>query len=77
MAATEKIKVIKCYKLPFSISKYDNLLIVWNILFGISWQYDTDTHHFSRNNMYKLEKDGVKYTLLPLNNKASSKEILS
>lgn len=34
----------------------------------------TNAQYFGRKNMYKLEKDGVKYTLLPINSKASSNE---
>ena len=36
------------------------------MLFERPWQYDVDAQHVGKDNLYKLEKGGVKYTLLPL-----------
>ena len=38
----------------------------YHLLFGQLWQYDVDAQHARKENLYKLEKDRVKYTLLPL-----------
>ena len=36
------------------------------LLFGRPWQFDLDALHTGRENVYQLEKDGVRFTLLPL-----------
>ena len=36
------------------------------LLCGRPWQYDLDAQHMEKDNVYQLEKDGVKFTLLPL-----------
>lgn len=38
-----------------------------HLLFGRPWQFDKNAHHFGRENIYKLETNGVRMTLLPLN----------
>ena len=63
-------------KVPFSISKYNDEVYcdvvdmdASHILFGHPWQYDVDVKHSGRSNVYQLEKDGVRYTLLPFSRK--------
>ena len=34
--------------------------------FGRPWQYDLDAQNVGKENVYRLEKNGVKFTLLPL-----------
>ena len=36
------------------------------LLFGRPWQSDLDAQHAGKKNVYYLEKNGVKFTLLPL-----------
>ena len=61
------------YKVSFSISKYQDDVYcdivdmdACHLLFGRPWQYDVNDQHVGKENVYRLEKDGVKYTLLPL-----------
>ena len=35
-------------------------------LFRRPWQFDSDAQHLGIENVYKLEKDGVRFTLFPL-----------
>ena len=37
-----------------------------NLLFGRPWQFDVDATHSGRKNTYQLVKEGVRYTLLPM-----------
>ena len=37
-----------------------------HLLFGRPWQFDSDAQHLGIENVYKLEKDGVRFTLFPL-----------
>ena len=39
---------------------------VFHILLGRPWQYDKNAKHVGRENVYELEKDGIKYKLIPL-----------
>ncbi|KAF2323881.1 hypothetical protein GH714_003374 [Hevea brasiliensis] len=48
---------------------------VCHLLFGRSWQYEVNAQHFERTNTYSIEKEGVKYSLLPLKNKSTKKEV--
>ena len=43
------------------------------MLFGIPWQHDLDAQHAGKENVYRLEKNGVKFTLLPLRSGARPK----
>ena len=70
---TKKIEVKERCKVPFSIGKYwDDVycdvvdMDACQLLFGRPWQFDLDAQHAGRENAYQLEKDGVKFTLLPL-----------
>ena len=36
------------------------------LLFRRPWQVELDVQHAGRENVYRLEKDGVRFTLLPL-----------
>ena len=52
---------------------------VCHILLGRRWQYDRNARHDGRRNIYKLEKDGFKHNLIPLQVKdeaGSSKTLL-
>ena len=71
--AAEKIEVKEHCKVPFSISKYRDELYcdvvdmdAYHLLFGRPWQFDLDVQHSGRDNVYRLEKDGVRFTLFPL-----------
>ncbi|XP_052193772.1 uncharacterized protein LOC127802120 [Diospyros lotus] len=46
----------------------------YHMLLGRPWQYDVDAQHSGENNVHRLEKGGVKYTLLPLCPKTSEVE---
>ena len=66
-------------KVPFSIGKYTDEVYcdvvdmdVCQLLFGRPWQFDVDAQHSGRSNTYRLEKNGMKYTLLPLKTKVAS-----
>ena len=41
------------------------------------WQYDMDAQHAKKENLYRLEKGNVKYTLLPLKVAIHSKDTKS
>ena len=65
------IKVTEWCKVSFSIGKYVDEVYcdvvdmnACHILFGHPWQYDVDAKHLDRKNVYKLEKAGVRYTLV-------------
>ena len=71
--ATKKIEVKKRCKVPFSIVRYQDEVYcdmvdmdACQLLFGRLWQYDLDAQHAGKENVYTLEKNGVKFTLLPL-----------
>ena len=71
--AAEKIEVRERCKVPFSIGKcWDEVycdvvdMDACQLLFGRPWQYDLDAQHAGKDNVYRLEKDGVKFVLLPL-----------
>jgi hypothetical protein len=36
------------------------------LIFGKHWQYNVDAIHLGRNNLYRINKDSVNYTLIPL-----------
>ena len=38
------------------------------LLFGRPWQFNLDAQHVGKENVHRLKKDGVKFTLLPLKN---------
>ncbi|GKV50246.1 hypothetical protein SLEP1_g56958 [Rubroshorea leprosula] len=46
------------------------------ILFGRPWQFDMDAQHPGRDNVYRLVKEGVCYTLLPLSRRPKAKSTL-
>lgn len=69
----------KCGNVHFSIGEnHDKVycdvvdMNVCHLLFGRPRQYGANARHSGRN-VYKLEKDGVKYTLLSTNNQVPSK----
>lgn len=68
------IQVTEHCKVPFSVGKYKDEVYcdvvdmdACHLLFGRPWQFDKNAHHFGRENIYKLETNGVRMTLLPLN----------
>ncbi|XP_031275895.1 uncharacterized protein LOC116134354 [Pistacia vera] len=44
-----------------------------NLLFGRPWQFDVAAQHDGRETTYKLEKDGVKFTLLTMKKSSKTK----
>ena len=71
--AAEKLEVKERCKVPFSIGKYMDEIYcdvvemdACQLLFGRPWQFDLDAQHAGKENVYRLEKDGKKFTLLPL-----------
>ena len=46
---------------------------VCQLLFGRQWQYDLDAQHAGKDNVYRLEKNGVKFTLILLRSGARPK----
>ena len=78
--AVGKIEVTERCKVPFSTGKYHDVVYcdvldmdVCHLLFGRPWQYDVNALYAGRENVYKFEKDGVRFTLLPLKQKEHSK----
>ena len=78
--AIEKIEVKNRCKVPFFIGKYQDEVYydvlnmdACQLLFGRPWQYDLDAQHAGKENVYRLEKNGVKFTLLPLRSGARLK----
>ena len=76
--AAEKIEVSERCKVSFSIGKYQDEVYcdivnmdACHLLFGRPWQFDVDAKHAGKENTYRLEKGGVKYSLLPLKDKRS------
>ena len=66
--------------MPFSIGRYKDEVYcdivdmdACHLLFGRPWQFDVNAQHMGRDNVYRLEKEGVKFTLLPLNRPKASK----
>ena len=69
----KKIEVNERCKVPFSIGKYQNEayydvvdMDACQLLFGRLWQFDRDVRYSGKENMYRLKKDGVRFTLFPL-----------
>ncbi|XP_010278719.1 PREDICTED: uncharacterized protein LOC104612828 [Nelumbo nucifera] len=67
-------------KVPFSIGKYSDEVYcdivdmdACHILLERHWQFDTDAKHLGRKNTYQLEKEGVRYTLLPMAERSTPK----
>lgn len=49
-------------------------MYVCHILLGIPWQYDRETIHEGKTNCYKFEKNGIRHTLLPLQEEKTNGE---
>ena len=82
--AVERINVQERCRVSFSIGKYTDEVYcdivdmdACHLLFGRPWKYDVDAQHSGRENLYKLEKGGVKYTLIPLKIVPRSKDTKS
>ncbi|XP_010275023.1 PREDICTED: uncharacterized protein LOC104610208 [Nelumbo nucifera] len=67
------VRVEERYKVPSSIGKYHDKVYcdivdmdAYHILLRRPWQFDTDARHMDRKNTYQFEKDGTRYTLLPI-----------
>ena len=78
--AAENIEIKERCKVPFSIGKHQDEvhcdvveMDACQLLFGRPSQYDLDAQHAGKENVYCLEKNGVKFTLLPLRSRARSK----
>lgn len=78
--AAEKIQVKDRCKVPFSIEKYRDEIFrdivgmdACHLLFGRPWRYDVNAQHSGRENTYKLKKEGIKFTLLPLKMRSPTK----
>ena len=68
--AAEWIDVQERYRVPFSIGKHKDEVYcdivdmnACHLLFRRPWQYNFDAQHDGKDNMYMLEKEGVKYSL--------------
>uniref|UniRef100_A0A2N9F7T1 RNA-directed DNA polymerase n=1 Tax=Fagus sylvatica TaxID=28930 RepID=A0A2N9F7T1_FAGSY len=74
------VKVDKRCLVSFSIRKqfHDKVLCdivkmdACHLLLGRPWQFDRSTIHDGRRNSYSLEKEGQKFTLLPMKKRAKS-----
>ncbi|XP_010245764.1 PREDICTED: uncharacterized protein LOC104589222 [Nelumbo nucifera] len=71
-------------KVPFSIGKYIDEVYcdivdmdACHILLGRPWQFDADAKHLGRKNTYQLEKEDMRYTLLPMveNNQTKTSKV--
>ncbi|XP_031286963.1 uncharacterized protein LOC116145647 [Pistacia vera] len=78
--AVEKIQVTKRCKVPFSIGQYRDEVYfdvvdidACSLLFGRPWQFNVAAQHDGKQNTYKLEKDGVKFTFLPMKKSSKTK----
>lgn len=76
------IRVTERCEVPFSIGKYRDEVYcdvvdmeACHLLFGRPWQYDTDAKHHGKENVYRLVKEGVRYTLVPLSEKPKPKAV--
>ncbi|XP_019055460.1 PREDICTED: uncharacterized protein LOC109115689 [Nelumbo nucifera] len=74
------VRVEEHCKVPFSIGKYTDEVYcdivdmdACHILLGRLWQFDADAKHLGRKNTYQVEKEGVRYTLLPMAEKNPTK----
>lgn len=47
---------------------------VCHILLGRPWKFDRNALHDETKNLYKFEKDGIKKTLVPLQDEGTSKD---
>ncbi|KAF2319688.1 hypothetical protein GH714_018018 [Hevea brasiliensis] len=81
-ATTSTIKLNERCKGSFSIGqyKYDVYcdvvdIDVGHLLFRRPRQYDVNAQHSGRTDTYSIEKEGVNYSLLPLKNKSTKKEV--
>ena len=43
---------------------------------GIPWKFDINAMHNERKKLYKFEKDGVKHTLVPLQDEGHQRIII-
>ena len=82
------IRVVEQCKVPFSIGNYSDEVIcdvvegldVCHVILGRPWQFDVNSRHEGRTNVYSIEKGGKKFILLPLNRKrpgSDDKELVS
>jgi hypothetical protein len=68
-----KVKVTKTARINFSIGSYHDfadfdvvLMDACSLLFGRSWEFDTDAIHYGRSNKYTLMHKSKKIVLLPM-----------
>ncbi|XP_010247056.1 PREDICTED: uncharacterized protein LOC104590196 [Nelumbo nucifera] len=74
------VRVEERCKFPFSIGMYIDEVYcdivdmdACHILLGRPWQFDADAKHLGRKNTYQFDKEGVRYTLLPMAEKNQTK----
>lgn len=65
--------------MEFHIGRYKDKVMcdimsmdVCHILLGRPWQYDRKVVHDGKTNCYKFVKDGVKHTLVPMKEEATT-----
>ncbi|EEF31002.1 conserved hypothetical protein [Ricinus communis] len=69
------IRVSECCKVSFSIDKYNFVdMDACHILFGCQ-QYDVNVKYSYKSNVYQLENDRVRYTLVPFTRKNEPKAL--
>ena len=51
----------------------NSLIVAYSLIFGRPWQYDVDAKHLVRDNLYKIRKNDMNYTFIPLNGESNPK----
>ena len=74
------IRVNQRCRVPFSIEKYKDEMYcdmidmdACSLIFGRPQQNDVNTKHLGRDNLYKIRKNSVNYTLVPLKKESNHK----
>ena len=74
-----QILVSEQCEVEFWIGKYQDKVVcdvmpmdVCHILLGRPWQYDIEAIHHGWRNCYNFKKDGIRHTLLPLQEEQST-----
>ena len=75
-----EISVNQQCRVPFSIEQYRDEMYydmidmdACSLIFGRPRQYVVNTKHLGRDNLYKIRKNGVNYTLVPLKKESNPK----
>jgi hypothetical protein len=48
-------------------------IVAYSLIFSRPWQYDVDVKHLVRDNLYKIIKNYMNYTLIPLKGESNLK----